>query len=66
LWLFIGALEKEPPSMKTLLKSATPAALLVSLPSCGLPTAAVRTLRNAEAEVAGIYDGTSSAYADVR
>ena len=52
--------------MKPLLKSVTLAALIVSLPSCGLPTAAVRTIRNAEAEVASIYDGTSSAYADVR
>lgn len=39
--------------------------LFTALSSCGVPTAAVRTYKNALKEVTAISDGSSSAYKDV-
>jgi len=50
--------------MKPILKISALLALFASLTSCGIPTAAVRTARNALKEVNSISDGTSSGYSD--
>jgi len=50
--------------MKPILKISALVALFASLTSCGIPTAAVRTARNAIKEANSITNGSSSAYSD--
>jgi len=60
-------MRKDAGLMKNLsLKVAALVSLSALLSSCGIPTAAVRTARNAMSEVSSLYDGTSSAYQNVQ